>query len=254
MNEIWIYSLLSVFAVSAVSLIGASVLVVKKELIFKILNFLVSFAAGALLGSAFLHLLPEIIEKDGFNPNIAFFIFLGILLFFILEKIIHWRHCHKCYPEPQPFHSHLQPFAYTNLIGDGLHNLIDGMMIASSFLISIPLGITTTLAVIFHEIPQEMGDFGILVKAGFSPLRALLFNLFSGLIAVFGVLFVLIVGLKIESLSVFVASLTIGAFVYIACSDLIPELHKETDFRTSVSQIICAVFGFLIMFGLVLFH
>ncbi|MDP3015226.1 MAG: ZIP family metal transporter [bacterium] len=243
MFDIWLYSLISVFIVSFISLAGALVLVFSREFLRKILLFLVSFAAGAMLGSAFLHLLPEIIEDFDSDLRIFIFILFGILIFFILEKIIHWRHCHECYPEENPSHIHPQPFAYTSLIGDGLHNLIDGMVIAGSFLISLPLGITTTLAVILHEIPQEIGDFGILIKAGFSRLKALIFNLLSGLVAVIGAILALTISSQVESFSLFIIPLTIGGFIYIACADLIPEIHKEPGLKKSFWQLMFFVLG-----------
>jgi zinc and cadmium transporter len=231
MFDIWLYSLISVFLVSAISLFGVLALAINRIFLEKLLLFFVSFAAGGLLGDAFLHLLPEAMENSDSNWQVPLSILSGILAFFILEKFIHWRHCHECYPEENPAHHHPRPFAYISLIGDGLHNLIDGMVIAGSFLVSLPLGITTTLAVIFHEIPQEIGDFGVLVRAGFSRLKALLFNFLSGLTAIIGALIVLIV------------PFTIGGFIYIACADLIPELHKEVGLKKSFGQLIFFIFG-----------
>ncbi len=243
MFDVWFYSLISVFAVSLVSLVGVLALALSRDFLQKILSSLVSFAAGALLGDVFIHLLPEIVEESNFDWKTSVFILLGILMFFILEKFIRWRHCHECYPEKNLSHIHPQPFAYTNLIGDGLHNLIDGMIIAGSYLVSLPLGIATTLAVLFHEIPQEIGDFGILIKAGFSRLKALLFNLFSGLVAVIGAILTLIIGSQVESFVLFIIPLTIGGFIYIACADLIPELHKEPRLKKSLWQLMFFIIG-----------
>jgi len=243
MFNIWLYSLISVFAVSLISLVGVLALVPNRNFLRKILLFLVSFAAGALLGDAFLHLLPEVFKKSDSDPQVPVFILLGILIFFILEKIIYWRHCHECFPEEKSSHFHPQPFAYTCLIGDGLHNLIDGMIIAGSYLVSLPLGVATTLAVILHEIPQEIGDFGILIKAGFSRLKALIFNLLSGLVAVIGAILTLTIGNQVESFSLFIIPLTIGGFIYIACADLIPELHKEQRLKNSFWQLMFFILG-----------
>lgn len=247
MYDIWFYSLISVLVVSFISLAGVLTLVLSGGLLQKILLFLVSFAAGALLGDVFIHLLPEIAEKSDFDWQISLYILLGILIFFILEKFIRWRHCHECFPEEKPSHFHPQPFAYTNLIGDGLHNLIDGAIIAGSFLVNVPLGIATTLAVIFHEIPQEIGDFGILVKAGFSRLKALTFNLLSGLVAIIGAILTLTIGSQIESFVLFIIPLTIGGFIYIACADLIPELHKEPNPKKSLWQLLFFILGVGVM-------
>ena len=243
MFNIWLYSLISVLAVSFISLVGVLTLIFSGNFLQKILLFLVSFAAGALLGDVFFHLLPEIAEKSGFNWQISSYILLGILIFFTLEKFIRWRHCHECFIEENPSHFHPQPFAYTNLIGDGLHNLIDGAIIAGSFLVSAPLGIATSLAVIFHEIPQEIGDFGILIRAGFSRMKALVFNLFSALTAVLGAIIGLIIGGQIKSFIFFILPLTAGGFIYIACADLIPELYKEPRLKKSVWQLVFFIFG-----------
>lgn len=139
-----------------------------------------------------------------------------------------------------------------NLIGDGLHNLTDGMVIAGSYYVSIPIGIATTLAVIFHEIPQEIGDFGVLLHAGFSKTKALFFNFISALAAVIGAVIVLLVGIKFNNFEVFIIPFTAGGFIYIASSDLIPELHKETKPWKSFAQLIGIVLGILIMFALLL--
>lgn len=242
MNPVWIYSLASVFIVSAISLIGAFALFIKENLLRQVLFVLVSLSAGAIFGDVFLHLLPELVEENSLSLSSSFFILAGILLFFILEKFIIWRHCHGVVCEEHP-HS----FAYTNLAGDALHNFIDGMIIAGAYLISVPVGIATTLAVIFHEIPQEIGDLGILIYAGFSRAKALIFNLFSALAAVIGALVVLIIGAGFESFLTFVVSLTIGVFIYIAGSDLIPELHKESTAGKSAVQSLFFLLGIGLM-------
>jgi len=158
MPNIWLYTIASVLVVSLVSFIGVLTLSINEKKLQKILLFLVSFAAGALLSDTFIHLLPEIIEKNGFTLTISLNLLLGILIFFILEKFIFWRHCHIPTSKRHP-----HPVVFMNLIGDGMHNLLDGMIIAGSYLTSIPVGIATTVAVILHEIPQEIGDFGVLI-------------------------------------------------------------------------------------------
>ena len=249
MFDIWFYSLVSVFAVSLISFVGALVLALSREFLEKLLLFLVSFAAGGLLGDSFLHLLPEVMEKSDSSWQVPFFILLGILMFFILEKIIHWRHCHEYYPGGEfcRIHASPEPFAYTILIGDGLHNLIDGMVIAGSYMVSFPLGIATTLAVIFHEIPQEIGDFSVLIKAGLSRTKALFFNFFSGLTAIIGSIIVLIIETKTETFSSFIVPFAIGGFIYIACADLIPELHKEPHIKKSFWQLLFFILGIGVM-------
>lgn len=244
---IWIYSIVAVVVISLISLFGALILFLRENILKKFLIFLVSFSAGTLIGSSFFHLLPETIKKNELNTDISLFIIIGILSFFVLEKLIRWRHCHDCYPQVEPSHSHPSPFAYTNLIGDGFHNFLDGMIIAGSFLISVPLGITTSLAVMLHEIPQEIGDFGVLLKSGLSKKWALIFNILSASVAIIGTIFALIVADKINSFSMFVVPFTIGGFIYIACADLIPELHKENSFKNSFVQLLFFIFGLVLM-------
>lgn len=245
MNQIWTYTIIAVFIVSAISLVGIIALALSKNLLEKILHILVAFSVGALLGDAFIHLLPEAMENSGFSLFVSISILAGIGLFFILEKIICWRHCHIPVSE---HHNH--PIATMNLIGDGLHNFIDGMLIAGSFLVSIPLGIATTIAVILHEIPQEMGDFGVLVYAGYTRAKAILFNFISALTAVGGAIFILIIG-KNSNITKFLIPFTAGGFIYIALSDLIPELHKKTKISQSIWQLVFIFLGILIMIALI---
>lgn len=235
------YSFIAIAVVSLLSLIGVFTLLLKRLALSKIISFLVSFAAGGLLGDTFLHLLPEVVEKDGFSLKASSGLLLGILLFFILEKFISWRHCHV----PTSSH-HPHPVGMMNLVGDGLHNFIDGMVIVSSFLVSTKLGLATSLAVILHEIPQEIGDFGVLLHAGFSRKKALIFNFLSAATAFLGGLIVL----RFQNPSDFLIPFTAGGFIYIAGSDLIPELHKETAPRKSLVQLGGLILGIGVMFGL----
>jgi zinc and cadmium transporter len=244
MNEIWIYSLSSVLIVSLISLLGAIIMVIKQRFIKRVLISMVSFAAGAMLGDVFLHLLPELAEGNNLDLKASFFILIGIMIFFILEKVIHWRHCHLSATK-----EHTHPLAFMNLVGDAVHNFIDGTLIAGSFMLSIPVGIATTVAVILHEIPQEMGDFGILLHSGMKPKKALLFNFLSALTAVAGALVVLVLGQNIDITGIIIP-ITIGGFLYIANADLIPELHKETKISQSAIQLLSFSVGVAIMFSL----
>ena len=237
MMAIWFYTIGSVIVVSLISLVGVFTLSLDRKRLAKMLLFMVSFAAGALMGDSFLHLLPESVA-EGMQLKISVFILVGILAFFILEKIICWRHCHIPTSEEHP-----HPVGIMNLIGDGFHNILDGMIIGGSYLVSVPLGISTTLAVILHEIPQEIGDFGILIHAGYTVRKALLFNFFCALTAVLGAALTLAIGLESESVSSFLVPFTIGSFVYIATADLIPELKKETDLKKSLLQLIFILLG-----------
>lgn len=236
MTLAWILG--STLLVSLISLVGIFTLAVKGKSLEKILFCLVGFSAGSLIGSAFLHILPEILER---TRTIAIFhyLILGIVLFFLMEKYFYWRHCHNGICD-------VHAFTYLNLIGDGFHNFVDGMVIAASFVVSLKLGIVTTLAVIFHEIPQELGDFGVLVFGGFSKAKALFCNFISSLTAIAGAL----VGyfmFDIRNFSNFILALSAGGFIYIAASDLIPQLHKETNLRQSSFAFIAFLSGIVFM-------
>jgi len=242
MANLWLYTILSVVIVSLISFVGILTLTIKQKNLNKFLIYFVSFAAGALFGDAFIHLIPEAIEKVGLVIQVPVYILLGITFSFIAEKIIQWRHCHgdqKCHP-----------FAYMNLLGDGVHNLIDGLIIASSYLVSIPIGLATTLAVIFHEIPQEVGDFGVLLHGGFTKSKALLLNFLSALTAVAGAVIALLLNNFIPNMTNFLIPFAAGTFVYIAGSDLIPELHKELSLKKSFIQLILFVLGIFVIYSL----
>jgi zinc and cadmium transporter len=247
MNNAFFYALISVLIVSAVSLIGVVTLALKQNLLKKLLLFFVSFSAGALFGDAFIHLIPEALETLMSEVIVSLFVIAGLMIFFVLEKFIHWRHCHvpTCKEHPHPI-------ATMNLLGDALHNLIDGMIIGASYLASIPLGITTTLAVVLHEIPQEISDFGVLIYGGFTKRKALMMNFFSALTSVIGAIITFLVGSRIESFSALLVPITAGGFIYIAGSDLIPELHKEVNVSKSVIQFLSILFGVGVMLALLL--
>ena len=243
--SIWIYGLVSVFIVSLISLVGVITLSMKSKKLEKVLIYLVSLSAGALFGGAFLHLLPELIEENGFTLSLSYFILGGVVLFFILEKIIHWHHCHS--PMHKHHKHHIKRFAVMNLVGDGFHNFLDGIIIGASYLISIPVGIATTLAVALHEIPQEISDFGVLLKGGFSKGRALFWNFISALIAVLGLAFAFVLSNSIENIQFYLVPIAIGGFIYIAGSDLIPELNKEFTTKSAFWQLVTFVLGIAIM-------
>ncbi len=245
MNETWVLTLLSVTIISLISFAGVFTLTLKGRILNKILLFLVSFSTGALLGDAFIHLLPEMIEETGFTLSSSFAVIGGILIFFVLEKFIHWRHCHVPTSKDHP-----HPVGIMNLVGDGFHNFMDGMIIAGSFMADTRIGIATTIAVILHEIPQEIGELGILIHAGYSKSKALILNFMSALISVLGALIALLLGSLSENFILFVTPITIGGFIYIASADLIPELHKETDPKKSFMQLVGIVLGVGIMLSL----
>jgi len=234
----WI--LVSTFVVSLISLIGIFTLSIKDQLLQKILFGLIGFSAGALIGGAFLHILPEALEKTR-SEVVFYYLILGIVLFFLMERYFYWRHCHEegvC---------DIHAFTYLNLIGDGFHNFIDGMVIAASFIVSIKLGMVTTLAIILHEIPQELGDFGVLVYGGLSKQKALLYNFISALMAMIGAVAGYFISDVAQGFSNFILPLTAGGFIYIATSDLIPQIHKERDLRRSTLAFIAFLFGIIFM-------
>lgn len=246
---IWLYTLLSVIIVSLISLIGVFTFALSLDKIKKVLIYLVSFAAGSLLGDAFIHLIPEAFENISNKSALSIYILLGILSFFILEKFLHWRHCHEVACDDHP-----HQFSYVLLVGDTVHNLIDGMVIAASYLVSIPVGIATTLAVVFHEIPQEIGDFGSLIYGGFTRMKALIFNFLTALAAVAGAVIVLLLNINDGKLSEFLVPFAAGGFIYIASSDLIPELHKDTNPKKSFWQLVMFILGIALMLLLLEFE
>lgn len=239
------YTILSVVLVSLISFVGVLTIFLKKRQIQNYLFILVSFSVGALLGDAFIHLIPESYEKLGIGWQTSILVLLGILIFFILEKFVRWRHCHAVSSD------HIHPLAAVNLIGDGVHNFIDGLLIGASFLVSIPIGIATTIAVILHEIPTEIGDCGVLLHAGMPLKKALFYNFLSASASIVGAIIVLFVGSKVEGLSLTLLPIAAGGFIYIAGSDLIPELHHETKLSISLKQILAIIAGVLLMLVLI---
>lgn len=242
MTSITIYAILSVLAVSLISFIGVLSLSLYSRLGKSVVFFLVSFAAGALLGDVFIHLLPELIQESSFTLNTSLTIFASIIGFFILEKFIHIHHSHGETEEP-----HHHPVAYLNIIGDGFHNLLDGLIIGAAYLVDVQLGLATTIAVLLHEIPQEIGDFSVLIHAGFTRTRALFYNFLSALMAIVGAVIALTIG-NIESFVSTIVAIGIGSFIYIAVADLIPEIHKSK--HKPWLQFVAMGLGVLIMFSL----
>lgn len=215
------YIILFTLLGSIFSLIGGIILLYKEKLALKISHFLASFAAGTLLGAAFFDLLPEALDH-GEIQTILFWVLAGLLVFFLLERFIHWFHHHH-----EHVHKETPPTIPLVIFGDSVHNFIDGVAIAATFLTSIPLGIVTTLAVAAHEIPQEVGDFGILLHRGLAKNKVLLFNIGSALTALLGAIATFLLGEAIADILPMLLAITAGFFIYIAASDLIPEIHHE---------------------------
>jgi len=247
---IWIYTLTSVLIVSIISLVGIITLFASGKKLCKIITYLVSLATGALFGGAFVHMIPAAFAEGENSTYVSLSILIGIGVFFTLEKFLHWHHEHHHHNKED----HIKPFGYLNLISDGLHNLIDGIIIGAAYMINVEVGIATTIAVILHEIPQEIGDFGLLIHAGFSKVKALFLNLLSASLAFVGALLVLIVGNSITNITTYALAIAAGGFVYIAGSDLIPELQKTTNTKESIKQQLMLFVGIGLMFLLLLFE
>lgn len=233
---------LSALIVSLIAFVGIFSFSLNGDLLKKTVFYFVALSIGGLMGDAFIHLLPEAIE--GFNNGNAFlFALIGFFLFLVIEKIIHWRHCHE---SDCPVHT----FAYMNLIGDAIHNFIDGIIIAVSFATNIGVGVASTIAIILHEIPQEFGDFGVLIHGGFSRKRALFYNFLTAIAAIFGGIFGFYLLFLIEPLSKYLLAFAAGGFLYIAATDLIPEIQKEQNIKKSLLNYGVIFLGVLSMYFL----
>ncbi|MBI4446999.1 MAG: ZIP family metal transporter [Acidobacteria bacterium] len=236
-----IYALGSVCLVSLFSLVGILFFFLQPRALSYMVVLLVSFSSGSLFGDAFIHLLPETVAENGFTLAVSLFTLSGIAASFFVEKIIHWRHVHS------PTHSQPESFAYMNLLGDAAHNFIDGVVIGAAYLLSVRVGIATTVAVLLHEIPQEMGDFGVLVHGGFTRKRALLYNFATAAIAMLGTLLTILLVDVAQDVRTFLVPFAAGGFIYIAGADLIPQMHKEKDVRGSLLQLLFFTAGILVM-------
>ncbi|MGC8998974.1 MAG: ZIP family metal transporter [Candidatus Bathyarchaeia archaeon] len=238
MNDL-IAILVSVTAVSFIAFIGILFIGLKEDKLKRLTTILVGFASGTLLGGAFLHLLPESLTPENDQMTVLWYVIVGIVSFFALEKFLYWRHCHE---KGCPTHT----FVYLNLVGDGIHNFIDGMVIAATFMIGFELGFATTLAVIFHEVPQEIGDFGVLVYGGLSRKKALIYNFISAVTAILGAVATYFLA-YLRSIETLLVPFAAGGFIYIAATDLMPELHKKSHATESVVQLFLILLGIGLM-------
>ena len=241
----YLYAFLGVIVVSLVSFVGVVVLFIAQNSLGKYINFLISLAIGALLGDAFIHLIPGAFQSHLNSSLVSILIIVGIMFFFIIEKFIHWHH----HGEDKE-HDEVHPVGKLILFTDGVHNFIDGIIIGASFLISIPVGIATTIAVVLHEIPQEIGDFAVLLHSGYSKSKALLFNFLSALTSVLGVVAVVLFGNFAKNSIIWFLPIAAGGFIYIAVADLIPELHKTTKIKYSIIQLLIILIGVSSMFAI----
>jgi zinc and cadmium transporter len=235
---LWI--LLATIIDGLVGLIGIFSLWIKDKLLNKLLMILVAFSAGALLSGAFFHLLAESLASLPVMTVFAYMM-IGFIIFFVVERFLHWHHCHngeKC---------EVHPVSYLILIGDGIHNFIDGIIIGASFLVNVHFGIITTLLILAHEIPQELGNFGVLVYSGFGKNKALLYNFLAQLTCVVGGLTGYLLSSRIQGVIPFVLPFAAGGFIYIAASDLVPELHKETKLKKLLLSFAFFMLGIMLM-------
>jgi len=242
--------LVAVLVVSMISFVGALILFFNVKRIEKRLFPLVSFAAGAMIAVALLDLIPEAAEHAGDIP-IFMYVLGGVIIFFIVEKLLYWYHCHDGMCEGHHHGAHpagIKPFAYLNLVGDGIHNLLDGAIVAISFMVDTGLGIATTIAVIFHEIPQEIGDFSVLIYSGLTRAKALFYNFLSALMALVGALLAFSFTEMFEAAEPMMLAFAAGGFLYISLADLIPELHHDQQFPKSMLQLVWFGIGVLIIY------
>lgn len=267
---------LMIFFISLLSLIGVFMISVKEKTLDRILFILIAFATGTILASALFDLIPESIhhleelnaEGMGIALSLVFtYIIIGFVAFFIIERFIYWFHghahqkedkfvCYESMSEDKDItirgRGDIKSFVFLNLIGDGLHNFLDGVIIMVSFLSGVTNGVVITLAVMFHELPQEIGDFGILVYGGLSKKKALLFNFLSALVALLGGLLAFILSDMLEIFNLFFLAFSGGGFIYLASTELMPELIKEKDIKKSIIQSLIFVGGIILIMLLIL--
>ncbi|QQS52249.1 MAG: ZIP family metal transporter [Bacteroidota bacterium] len=247
MDKVWVYSLLSVLMVSSISLVGIFALLLNKSLFEKTRTLLVSFAVGTLIGGAVLHLLPESMEH-GHDRLPAILVVISIVSFFIFEKYLN-THLHH-----HPGKNGVKSFGPLNLFADAMHNFLDGILIAAAFSIDFNTGVIATMAVLMHELPQEIGDFAILVQAGYSVRKALFYNVLSALSSFLGCVVVLLFPLFGAEISHYILPLAAGGFLYIALADLLPELMAVGTFKKSFFQLIFLLAGLALMWLGLDFH
>lgn len=253
----WMYALAAVALVSLVSFVGLFTLSLREGVLRRTVFVLVGLAVGTLLGDAFIHLIPEALASGLSETAVGTALMGGVIVFFILEKLLSWHHSHGAHEETHQTiaaHDHgpktLGPLV---LIADFVHNMLDGIIIGAGFLLGVEVGIATTVAVVIHEIPQEIADFGLLVHSGWSRGKALLWNFLSAVSAFIGLALVFLLGQTVESFVPLAAAVTAGAFIYIAGSDLVPELQKTAGLRKTLLQLVSIACGFALLLLIAIF-
>ncbi len=242
-----LYGLLSTLVISIIGQVGFFVFVLKDNILRKILIFFVSFSAGSLIGGAFFHLLPDVIEKKDDVLMVFVWTIVGFCLFFVMEKFLRWHHCHdeKCEEK-----THL---GQINMVGDGIHNFLDGIIVMAAFVISPALGLATTISIISHEIPQELGDFGVLLYSGYNKTKAIIYNFLLSAVAILGAFIGYFLSNEIGGFTNVIIPIAAGGFLYIAASDFIPEIHKEINAKSSILNFIVFILALLFMFVIKMF-
>lgn len=242
--SVFLTSLIFAFLISLLSVIGIVFVFFQSKTLNKLLFFIISFSAGTLLGGAFFHLLPEALKEGKSFNIILLFVVIGFVIFFALEKVLRWHHCHN---QECQSHKHIGKLS---LIGDFFHNIIDGIVIISAFSVDFRFGLSIILAIAIHEIIQEIGDFGILIYSGYTKIRALIYNFISATSILIGVVLGYFLINSINDLNIILLPLAAGGFIYIASSDLIPQLHRESSFKKSSISFGIFILALLIMYNI----
>ncbi|MHA2090353.1 MAG: ZIP family metal transporter [Candidatus Kariarchaeaceae archaeon] len=257
-----VHGFFAIFIVSLASFIGAITLASKGKKLPIIYTAFTAFATGALIATVFYHILPEAVEERNgkFTPGLATLVILGLLIPFILEKTVHWHHHHSLqheeyiqhFEEDHPSTGEVKPFVFVNLLGDGLHNFVDGAVLIATFSVSTSLGFATFLGILVHELAQELGDFSILVEGGLPIHKALAFNFLSALTAFLGGFASILIGA--ELIEKVILPLAAGNFLYLAIADLIPEMQHKTKGKDWITQIGIGMLGVLLMYLLTFYE
>jgi zinc and cadmium transporter len=240
--DVFWWILLGGLLMSAIALVGSLTLLLGEAALDRVVMPLVAFAAGSLLGGAFLHMLPAALQQAPSEASVFLWVLCGFALFFALEQFLHWHHCHRASSDCK------KPLTYLILLGDGLHNFLGGLGVAGVFLIDVRLGLAAWLAAAAHEVPQELGDFGVLIHGGWSKATALLLNVASGLTFLVGGLVAYAASTQVEVR--FLVPFAAGNFLYIGASDLVPEVNKHRDFGTNVLHFTAFVAGIALLWGI----